>query len=234
MLLGGYMNDIYIVDKNFEKILNCKYTYFLDSKLQKLVKRKLKRIKYDIYIPYKDSEKVIFYNGIKPNILLYEIKCKYKLKHQDIMGTLFSLGIDPSMYGDILIIDDKYYIYVLDIISNYLINNLTMINNNKVELVNIDINYLNAFERKYEELEYIVSSERVDTIISNIIHSNRKSVDKFIKDKCILVNYDIPKCSYNLKVGDILSIRKYGKYKYNGVIKTTKKNNYIVRIDKYV
>lgn len=228
------MNDIYIVDKNIEKIINGKYTYFLDSKLQKLVKNKLGKFKYNIYIPYKDSEKVIFYNGIKPNILLYEIKCKYKLKHQDIMGTLFSLGIDPSMYGDILIIDDKYYIYVLDIISNYLVNNLTMINNSKVELVNIDINYLNNYERKYEELEYIVSSERIDTIISNIIHSNRDSVSKLIKDKCILVNYDIPKSSYNLKIGDILSIRKYGKYKYMGIINKTKKDNYIVLINKYI
>ncbi len=228
------MNDIYIVDKNIEKIINGKYTYFLDSKLQKLVKNKLGKFKYNIYIPYKDSEKVIFYNGIKPNILLYEIKCKYKLKHQDIMGTLFSLGIDPSMYGDILIIDDKYYIYVLDIISNYLVNNLTMINNSKVELVNIDINYLNNYERKYEELEYIVSSERIDTIVSNIIHSNRDSVSKLIKDKCILVNYDIPKSSYNLKIGDILSIRKYGKYKYMGIINKTKKDNYIVLINKYI
>ena len=228
------MNDIYIVDKNIEKIINGKYTYFLDSKLQKLVKNKLGKFKYNIYIPYKDSEKVIFYNGIKPNILLYEIKCKYKLKHQDIMGTLFSLGIDPSMYGDILIIDDKYYIYVIDFISNYLVNNLTMINNSKVELVNIDINYLNNYERKYEELEYIVSSERIDTIISNIIHSNRDSVSKLIKDKCILVNYDIPKSSYNLKIGDILSIRKYGKYKYMGIINKTKKDNYIVLINKYI
>ena len=228
------MNDIYIVDKNIEKIINGKYTYFLDSKLQKLVKNKLGKFKYNIYIPYKDSEKVIFYNGIKPNILLYEIKCKYKLKHQDIMGTLFSLGIDPSMYGDILIIDDKYYIYVIDFISNYLVNNLTMINNSKVELVNIDINYLNNYERKYEELEYIVSSERIDTIVSNIIHSNRDSVSKLIKDKCILVNYDIPKSSYNLKIGDILSIRKYGKYKYMGIINKTKKDNYIVLINKYI
>ena len=228
------MNDIYIVDKNVKKIINGKYTFFLDSKLQKLVKSKLKKYKYNIYIPYKDSEKVIFYNDIKPSLILYEIKCNNILKHQDIMGTLFSLGIDPSMYGDILIIDNKYYIYVLDIISNYLINNLTMINNNKVELVNIDINYLSNYERKYDELEFIVSSERIDTIISNIIHSNRDSVSKLIKNKCILVNYDIVKNSYNLKIGDVISIRKYGKYKYMGITNKTKKDNYVVLVNKYI
>ena len=228
------MNDIYIVDKNVEKIINGKYTFFFDSMLQKLVKSKLKKYKYNIYIPYKDSEKVIFYNDIKPSLILYEIKCNNILKHQDIIGTLFSLGIDPCMYGDILIIDNKYYIYVLDIISNYLVNNLTMINNKRVELVNKDINILKDYERKYEELEFVVSSERIDTIISSIIHCNRENVSKLIKDKCILVNYDSPKSSYNLKSGDILSIRKYGKYKYVGIINKTKKDNYVVLVNKYI
>ena len=70
--------------------------------------------------------------------------------------------------------------------------------------------------------------------VSKLIHCNRDIINNKIKDKEILVNYNIVKNSYNLKVGDILSIRKYGKYKYKGIIKTTKKNNYIVRIDKYI
>ena len=228
------MNDIYIVNKNVEKIKNYRYTFFLDYKLQELVKRKLGKVKYNIYIPYKDSEKVILYSDTIPNVLLYEIKSKNNIRHQDIMGTLFNLGIDPSMYGDILIIDNHYYIYILDIIENYLLSNLLMINNSYVELNKIDINYLKNYERSYEEINFIVSSERLDNIVSKLIHCNRDIINNKIKDKEILVNYNIVKNSYNLKVGDILSIRKYGKYKYKGIIKTTKKNNYIVRIDKYI
>lgn len=228
------MNDIYIVNKNVEKILNGKYTFFLDDRLQKLVKRKIGKIKYNIYKLYKDSEKNIFYNDIKPNVLLYEIKSKIIIRHQDIMGTLFSLGIDPSMYGDIIIIDNHYYIYILDIIENFLISNLTIINNSKIDLVKIDINYLSNYERKYETIEFIVSSERIDNIVAHLIHSNRDNTINKIRNKEILVNYDVPKNSYNLKEGDIISIRKYGKYKYKGIIKNTKKNNYIIRIDKYI
>ena len=40
--------------------------------------------------------------------------------------------------------------------------------------------------------------------------------------------------SYLLKEEDIFSIRKYGKFKYIGKIKQTKKNNYIVKIHKYL
>ena len=36
-----------------------------------------------------------------------------------------------------------------------------------------------------------------------------------------------------LREGDIFSIRKYGKYKFNGVLKETKKGGYIIEILQY-
>lgn len=227
------MNELYKADKNVQKILNGTSTSFLDSKQQKLVKSKLKKSDYKIYLPYKDAEKVIYYAKEKPNVLLYEIKSKNKLLHQEIMGTLFSLGIDPSMYGDILIIDNHYYIYILDIIENYLLTNLDKIKNNKVELIKLDIDYLKNYEREYEIIELIVSSNRIDTILSRLIHTSRDTITSKIKDKEILVNYDYPKNSYFLKENDIFSIRRYGKYKYIGIINKTKKDNIVVRIYKY-
>ena len=221
---------MYEVDKNYEKLIKGKYTYFLDNRLQLLLKRKL-NIKYNIYIPYIDSEKVIYYTDKLPNVLLYEIITKNTLKHQDILGNLFSIGIDPSMYGDILIINNHYYIYILDIIENYLINNLFI--DKQVEFKKLDINYLKDYKREYENINIIVSSERVDTIISSLIHINRTKVIDKIKNKEILINYEIPKNSYKLNIGDIISIRKHGKYKYNGIINNTKKNNYIISINKY-
>lgn len=227
------MNDIYTVSKNVEKILNGNSTNFLDQKLQIQVKNKLKKGTYKIYLPYKDSEKVIYYTNNKPNVLLYEIVSKNKLLHQEIMGTLFSLGIDSSMYGDILIIDNHYYIYILDIIENYLITNFNKIKNNNVKLKKIDIDSLSNYEREYEEIELIVSSNRIDTVLSHLIHTSRDKISEKIKNKEILVNYDYPKLSYNLKENDIFSIRRYGKYKYMGVINTTKKDNIVVKILKY-
>ena len=227
------MNDIYTVSKNVEKILNGNCTNFLDQKLQIQVKNKLKKGTYKIYLPYIDSEKAIYYVSNKPNVLLYEIVSNNKLLHQEIMGTLFSLGIDPSMYGDILIIDNHHYIYILDIIENYLLTNFNKIKNNKIELKQIDVNYLYNYEREYEEIELIVSSNRIDTVLSHLIHTSREKIYEKIKNKEILVNYDEPKTSYNLKENDIFSIRRYGKYKYIGVINTTKKDNIVVKILKY-
>ena len=59
--------------------------------------------------------------------------------------------------------------------------------------------------------------------------------DREVKNKEVIVNYDVMnKNSYILKENDIFSIRRYGKYKFVGIVKSTKKNNFIVRYLKYI
>ena len=111
------MNDIYDVIKNAEKIFNNKYTSFLDVKLQKLVRSKLGKTKYQIYLPYQDSEKVIYYTSDIPKVSLYEIKVKDIITHRDILGALFSLGIDSSMYSYLFFKSKTSIIFFLIIVS---------------------------------------------------------------------------------------------------------------------
>lgn len=226
---------MYTVDKNLNKLIKGGETFFLDPKEQMLLKRKLKKSEYSTFLPYKDSEKVIFYVDKIPDVFLYEIKTKQILRHQDILGALFSLNISKEMFGDIIIRDGKYYIYILGIIRNYFESNFTKIKNSSVELINRDLDLLKEFEREYEAVEIIVLSERIDTVISTIIHTNRNSIKEKIKNKEIILNYDfLQSGSYYLHEGDIFSIRKFGKYKYIGIVKRTKKDNYVVKYLKYI
>lgn len=226
---------MYNIEKNLNKLYNGQPTFFLDPKEQLLLKGKLKKKEYNVFLPYKNSEKVIFYVDKGPDVYLYEIKSRQKLRHQDILGTLFSINISKEMFGDIIIKDNKYYVYILGIIRNYFEANFIKVKNSYIELISRDLELLNNFEHEYQEEEIIVSSERIDTIISTIIHTNRSTIKEKIKDKEIMLNYDfLQSVSYCLRKGDIFSIRKFGKYKYVGIIKRTKKDNYIVKYLKYI
>lgn len=229
------MNNYYEIEKNIEKILSGKSTNFLDGKMQNELKKRLNKINYNIFYSYKDSEKVIFYLDNKPNVVLFEIETKEKLKHQEIMGTVLNLGLDSEVFGDIIIDNNKYYIYVLDKVKEYLKMNFVKVKNTKITLKELNLDYLNNFERKYEERTIIVSSERIDNVISHIINISRDNVKTKIRDKEIILNYDILKSHTKiLKNGDIFSIRRYGKYKYLGIIKNTKKDNLIIKYLKYL
>jgi len=229
------MKTNYVIDKHIEQLYKKGNTEFLLKNEYLIIKNKLKKNEFNIYKKYNDNEKIILYKKNIPEIILYEIICNNKLRHKDILGSLFSINLSINVYGDIIIDNGRCYIYVLPSISNYIKSNLTIIGNNNVELIERDINILNNYIRKLEDNEIIVSSLRIDTVISSITGLSRSNVIDKIKDKEILLNYNVlTNNSYILKEKDIFSVRKYGKYKYNGEVKKTKKNNLIISYSKYV
>lgn len=227
--------DVYKINNAVEKIKTGKNTQFLDGRELKIVTGKLKKNEYNVYYPYKDSEKVMLYTGKVPKVKLFKIYTVENIRHQDILGSLFALNIDSSYFGDIVFYNDYYYVFVSDDLALYIKDNLKMVGNKKVSLEEVNLSVLDNYERKYEEKEMIISSLRVDNIISGIINTSRKVALDKIKNKEVIVNYGVMnKNSYILKESDIFSIRRYGKYKFVGIVKSTKKNNFIVRYLKYI
>lgn len=227
--------DIYKINNSIEKLLEKKHTYFLDQKEYKQVIFKLKKYDYEVYLPYKTSEKVILYVNEEPKVTLFKINSYEKLRHQDILGTLLGLNISASYIGDIIIDNDNYYFYILSSLKLFIKDNLNMIGKNHVTIEEIDLSVLKNYERKYEEYQLIVSSLRIDNVVSKIIKTNRTTVIDKMKNKEIIVNYEVlTKGSYVLKENDVFSIRKYGKYKFIGIVNNTKKDNLIIKYLKYI
>ena len=225
---------MYKIEKNLNRLYRKEATFFLDPKEQLELAKKLKKEPYQIYKPYPDSEKNIFYIKEEPKVILYEIKSKIPLEHREILGTLFSLNITSELFGDIVITNNHYYIYVLESIAPYIKNNLLLVKNSRIELIEVPLETLKEYHKEYETIEIIASSTRIDTVISRLIQTSRPNIIEKIKNKEIILNYDILKNnSYQLKENDIFSIRRYGKYQYIGIKKETKSKNYIIEKKKY-
>ena len=225
---------IYTLEKIVEKVLYSNSTNFVEIKYLNRVKKELKNVKYNIYEPFVGATKVILYNKM-PNIKIYEIISSNDLRHQDILGTLYSLNISDEMFGDVVIWNNRYFIIILSSIDNYIKSNLTSIKNSKVDLIEKDPYYLRDYKQEYEECIIIVPSIRVDVIVSKIINSSRSNALEKIKNGDIYLNYELlTKPTYMLKENDIFSIRKYGKYKFLGEINKTKKGSLVIKYLKYV
>ena len=226
---------MYSIEKNIHKLDSTGSTFFLDPRELNEIKSKLKKKEYSIYYPYPDSEKVILYKEKIPEVLLYEIKTKNQLRHQDILGTMYSLSISPQLFGDIIIKDNHYYIYLLPIARNYFECNFLRVKNSSVEVIEREIDLLKEYEREYEIIHIIVSSNRIDTIISNLCHINRKNIGNMIMKKEILINHDFLKdASYKLKEEDVFSVKRIGKFRYIGIEKVTKGEHLFIKLLKYL
>lgn len=227
--------DYYIIEKNRDKIIKGSNTNFLDPSTLNKVTAKLKGYEYDIYYPYKESEKVIIYTKEKPKIKLLEIISFDKLNHREIMGSLYSQNIDSELFGDIIIYNNHYYVLVMESICNLVLDTFNIIGNKHVKIMEVDIDVLKSYKKKYEKKELIVSSLRIDSVISKLIGISRDNIKKKFKDNEVFLNYEVcTKMTKDLKENDIFSIRKYGKYKFKGVVKTSKKNHFIIECLKYI
>lgn len=225
----------YNIEKIIDALNNKKHTNFVTQKELMQIKGRLNKNEYKIYELYPESNKVILYKKEIPSIGLYKIECKNELRHQDILGTIFSFGTTEDTFGDIIKYQDNFYIFLLPQLEDYFKCNLTSIRDYKVKLVPADIEISSNFHHEYKIEEYIVSSLRIDNIISSITHESRNEVLNHFKNKEVVLNYSEElKPTRILHENDIFSIRKFGKYKYIGIIKNTKKGGFIISIAKYI
>ena len=101
-------------------------------------------------------------------------------------------------------------------------------------LEEVDLDIKNNFKQEYNKKEYIVTSLRIDNIVSTITNSSRNQVLEKFKNNEIILNYQEEiKPTRILKEGDIFSIRKYGKFKFSQILKETKKGSLIIEILEY-
>ena len=89
---------MYNIKKNVDKLKNGYSTFFLDPNEAREVSKYFKKNEFNVFKPYKDAEKVIFYKDKKPSVVLFKIITKEVFRHQDILGSIFSLNIEKCVF----------------------------------------------------------------------------------------------------------------------------------------
>ena len=155
------------------------------------------------------------------------------LNHRDYLGALMNLGIERENLGDIFIKGKKGYVFCLERIAPFIVENLTQVRHTHVKTQIIEA--LQEFvEKEIEEMVVLSASERIDGVIAKVYNLSRsQSIDLF-RGKKIYVNSRLcENNSYQLKEGDTISVRGYGKFVYNGVGYQTKKGKLSVKVGIY-
>ena len=178
--------NAYEVEKNIERLLRWSSTGFLTLNVFKEIQRKLKMKNFQIFSPYPEAEKVILY-GDKgmPKLCLWRVECyekeKSQISHSAILGSLLGMNITNEMFGDIVFYEGNFYIYFLEEICDLVVQHFDMVGRIAIQLVEVNIDFLKNYQRKYEEYKLIVTSMRIGTVISRLVGCNRGSVQKLIQ-----------------------------------------------------
>ena len=179
--------------------------------------------------------------GYKPEfpISCIEIKpvnVKYadRLTHRDYLGAMMNLGIDRGLIGDIVIIESDAYVFCLKKITEFIVENLTKVRNDIV-VCEIKDSLPDGFEPSYKEIVGSVASLRLDALISLAFNESRSKSVSYIENGIVFVNGKvITTNAYNIKEGEIISVRGHGRFMYLYTKSETKKGRYMVVLNLYV
>lgn len=252
-LLISKMLDKIELSKSKNKIEN---TDFLDMYQKHLLEKILKQEEVGNYIisgGTEDTERniIIFYPDKLKEVVslnykkILPITCirinlpkemNGKYSHRDYLGGLMKLGIKREKIGDIFVSRDGADILILDEISKFLLNNissLTRFSKSKIEKISIED--IRKKEINKEELKIIVSSMRLDCIVSELLKTSRGKAEEIIKEQRVFVNFEnVYKLTKQIKENDLITIRGKGRFEIVKIEGTTRNDRIKLIVNKFI
>jgi RNA-binding protein YlmH len=155
------------------------------------------------------------------------------IDHRKILGSLMSLGVKRSKFGDILVSGDLVQIIVAKEIADYIRMNLESVGKATISLKEIYFDQIILTEEVWTEQPTTVSSLRLDVILSAIYNLSRQKVQAMIQSGLVKVNWKvIEESSFECKEGDVLSLRGFGRSKLLTIEGKTKKEKWRIIVGK--
>lgn len=204
-------------------------------------------VKYQVSGGYDDAERVMVRFG-NPDELGYEedfpivcIRIKFANKkfavscnHRDYLGSLMGLGLERKCFGDIICDDEGAYVFVQEKNASYVIDNLTSVGRNVVIVNAVDNIPVDVIKGSSQDVLIQVASLRIDGIAAHVFHLSRKDIIPYFFEKKIAVNGRIIENNdKQLKEGDIISVRGFGKFKLSEICGVSKKGKTNIKIEVY-
>lgn len=251
ILLAQILDKVESVE-NKNKI---EHTDFLDLAKIELVQKFINKIKIENYMSYGGFEQaerkmfviypenfnsVVVEKNLSNIIQIVRIELPNDLKgkytHRDYLGAVIKLGIKREKVGDIIVDDSGADIIVDKDISKFLLENLgelTRFSKSTITIENIED--LRPVEIKKEEFEIIVSSLRLDNVISELARCSRNKALDIINMERVFINFECEtKKTKQIKTGDMVTIRGKGRFFVKEIVGQTKSGRTIIKIERFV
>ncbi|EFY03148.1 RNA-binding protein [Streptococcus dysgalactiae] len=163
-------------------------------------------------------------------IALVEITYQAKfnqLTHGQILGTLINeLGIKRNLLGDIFVETGYAQLMINRQLLDYVLTTISKIARASVSLKEIPLNQLIKSSNDAQLVDIMVSSLRLDRLVATVLKKSRAQAMTLIETDKVKVNYrQVHKVADHLAIGDMVSIRGYGRFTLltdNGLTKNGK------------
>ncbi len=228
------------------------FTGFLDLAMQDLYRRIEPEVKYAHPVLWggkPDADRVVLrfgdpeefgYEEEFPIAAIHVVPLQEKfaeeLSHRDYLGALMHLGIDRAAIGDITAGSKEAWFFCLKNMEEFICGNLTLVRHTRVrcQAEPYSENALKILGAEPATESFQVPSERLDVCIAKIYHMSRSQVQPYLTSGKVYVDGRLCESGARiLKSGESVNVRGFGKFKYYGIQKETKKGKYVMQAAVY-
>ena len=157
-----------------------------------------------------------------------------KLTHRDVLGALMNLGIERNRLGDILCLEDVYYVFCDETILGFILGELQKIKHTMVDLSE-EMNYRSLQANITLEEQYdTIASNRIDCIIAKAFHLSRSEASELLVSEKVFINGKcITNCNQSCEDGAIVSVRGKARFIFESCNSVSKKGKLRVKFAFY-
>lgn len=181
-----------------------------------------------------------------PDALFYEVdypisvlnispkypKFAQKIEHRDCLGALIHLGIDRSKIGDIIVNENDIYFFCDEKLADFFCEQLVQIKHTSV-ITSVSDLPKNISKPEMIDMQGTVSSLRIDNIVAFATRKSRNSIIELFKSQKIFINGKLNESvNTTVKENDIITVRGFGRFIFDGVINVTKKDRLLINVKK--
>lgn len=222
-----------------------RFVGFLDAAALSVAESEAKKLnaKFKLFGGYSGAERCYFAalpqwsDGEDALFPIVKIKITNKsdrpLNHRDILGSLMAQGIERDKVGDILVSHPCSVVFLASSIAEHILLNVDKIGNCGV-LLEVDDSATEPFENSFLELSDTIPSKRLDCVVSSLAKTSRGKASELIENGLVAVGgIEVLKVTKPVFEGDVVSIRKVGKFKIDSMSDVSKKGRIILKYRKY-
>lgn len=159
-----------------------------------------------------------------------------ELEHRDYLGAILSLGLERGTVGDIAVLGKHSAVaFVSPEAAKLIISNMERVKNDTVQIRPFEAEPSFRIPCEYKALTDTVMSARLDGIVKALCKISRDDAASLVEKGDVTLNYlTETKADKIIVKGDILSIRGYGKFVYDGDRGVNRRGRLRIDARKYV
>lgn len=155
------------------------------------------------------------------------------LSHRDFLGSLMAMRLKRETIGDIVVSEGRSQIFATDTAAKLICSTVGKIGKTGVKIYD-DLPFDTVKVQAFETISGTAASMRSDCIISLALKISREKAAGIIKNTGVQINFTpVFSVSYEMKCGDVFSVKGYGKFILNEISGLSKKGRLHIIIKKY-